>query len=344
MTRTTMSGRLNALGRAELTLLARNRTAVFVALLVPLAMIAAMKSTLEQIDLGGTGLTVAGAALSGGIGMVLMQVVYMNLVAAYVARREELVLKRLRTGEVTDREILAGTALPSAALALAQTVLVVLAGAVFFGLGAPERPGLLRFGRDMHDVLGRNLAVIALKSELAVELAQRGKPAAVDQMVEVMRIARASQQEVRDVVRGYREADPSTELVGARSVLRAAGIECSVEGHDGGPLPAPVQSALGWVVREAATNVLRHGDPRHCTIRLRASADAVVLDVENDGAPRAVAGPGGSGLAGLRERLHALDGSLGAGPAGNGLFRLTATIPLPRTDPALAPALQEELR
>ncbi|MFG2629737.1 sensor histidine kinase [Streptomyces sp. NPDC048473] len=200
----------------------------------------------------------------------------------------------------------------------------------------------LRFGRDMHDVLGRNLAVIALKSELAVELAQRGKPAAVDQMVEVMRIARASQQEVRDVVRGYREADLSTELVGAQSVLRAAGIECAVEGDDGGPLPAPVQSALGWVVREAATNVLRHGDPRHCVIRLRASADVVVLEVENDGATQAVAGPGGSGLAGLRERLHALDGSMDAGPAGNGLFRLTATIPLPRSRTALA--LQEERR
>ncbi|MFE6679652.1 sensor histidine kinase [Streptomyces sp. NPDC057729] len=208
----------------------------------------------------------------------------------------------------------------------------------------------LRFGRDMHDVLGRNLAVIALKGELAVELAQRGNPAAVDQMVEVMRIARASQQEVRDVVRGYREADLSTELAGAQGVLRAAGIACAVERDEGRPLPAPVQSALGWVVREAATNVLRHGDPRYCTIRLRASAGAVVLEVENDGAPRAGSepggsgpggsGPGGSGLAGLRERLRALDGSLDAGPAGNGLFRLTAEIPLPRT----AAALVEERR
>lgn len=119
----------------------------------------------------------------------------------------------------------------------------------------------LRFGRDMHDVLGRNLAVIALKSELAVELAQRGRAEAVDQMVEVQRIARASQQEVRDVVRGYREVDLSTELVGAQGVLKAAGIVCEVTGDGGGQLPAAVQSALGWAVREAATNVLRHGDP-----------------------------------------------------------------------------------
>ncbi|MFF9346379.1 ABC transporter permease [Streptomyces sp. NPDC014734] len=169
---TTVAGRLRALGRAELTLLARNRTAVFVALLVPLAMVVAMKTSLDRIDLGGTGLTVAGAALTGGIGMVLMQVVYMNLVAAYVARREELVLKRLRTGEVTDREILAGTALPSAALALAQTVLVVLAGAVFFGLGVPQRPELLVIGLVLGVVLLSALAAVTSVVTRTVQTAQ----------------------------------------------------------------------------------------------------------------------------------------------------------------------------
>ncbi|MYY05140.1 MULTISPECIES: histidine kinase [unclassified Streptomyces] len=196
----------------------------------------------------------------------------------------------------------------------------------------------LRFGRDMHDVMGRNLAVIALKSELAVELAQRGRPEAVDQMVEVQRIARASQQEVRDVVRGYREASLITELAGAQGVLSAAGIECVVSDGTGERLPAPVQAALGWVVREAATNVLRHGDPRRCVIRLETTADSAVLHVENDGvtaqspstSPSTAAAPDaqGSGLAGLRERLGALDGSLEAGPAQGGLFRLTATVPL----------------
>ncbi|MER6601364.1 sensor histidine kinase [Streptomyces parvus] len=201
----------------------------------------------------------------------------------------------------------------------------------------------LRFGRDMHDVLGRNLSVIALKSELAVELAQRGNPAAVDQMVEVQRIARASQQEVRDVVRGYREADLPTELMGARGVLQAAGISVTVEGADGPAgigAPAAVQAALGWVVRETATNVLRHGDPRHCSIRLARTRDAVVLEIENDGAgaadPLGGGGDGGgSGLAGLRERLGALGGSLTAGPVGADpdLFRVTATVPLTASGP-----------
>jgi two-component system sensor histidine kinase DesK len=189
----------------------------------------------------------------------------------------------------------------------------------------------LRFGRDLHDVMGRNLAVIALKSELAVQLAQRGRPEAVAQMVEVQRLAQESQREVREVVRGYREADLVSELAGAQGVLAAAGIACEVSGRTPVGLPAGVQSALGWVVREAATNVLRHGDAQRCAVRLGVLEGRVVLTVENDGVVEAGVGGGvtGSGLAGLRERLAEIDGTLEAGPAGKGLFRLTAEIPLP---------------
>ncbi|MFG2789200.1 sensor histidine kinase [Streptomyces sp. NPDC048419] len=184
----------------------------------------------------------------------------------------------------------------------------------------------LRFGRDLHDVMGRNLAVIALKSELAVQLARRGRPEAVDQMIEVQRIAQESQREVRDVVRGYREADLGVELAGAQGVLSAAGITCAIRGETGG-LAAEVQSALGWVVREATTNVLRHGDAAQCDIALTRDEGRVVLTVENDGACDTVAG-GGSGLAGLRERLSAVGGALEAGPAGGNLFRVVAEVPL----------------
>lgn len=180
----------------------------------------------------------------------------------------------------------------------------------------------LRFGRDLHDVMGRNLAVIALKSELAVQLARRGRPEAEEQMIEVQRIAQESQREVREVVRGYREADLGVELAGAQGVLAAAGIECTVSGEVAG-LPLEVQSALGWVVREATTNVLRHGDAKRCTVAVQRSGEGVVLTVENDGAAGA-SGPGGSGLAGLRERLAAVDGTLEAGPVREGVFRLVA--------------------
>jgi two-component system sensor histidine kinase DesK len=187
----------------------------------------------------------------------------------------------------------------------------------------------LRFGRDLHDVMGRNLAVIALKSELAVQLARRERPEAVDQMIEVQRIARESQREVRDVVRGYREADLRVELEGARGVLSAAGITCAMDSTDV-DLPPEVQSALGWVVRETTTNVLRHGDASRCVISLRKKDGAVLLTVENDGV-REVPGPraGGSGLAGLRERLSAVDGTLEAGPGDGGTFLVTARVRVP---------------
>lgn len=191
----------------------------------------------------------------------------------------------------------------------------------------------LRFGRDLHDVMGRNLAVIALKSELAVQLAKRGRPEAVDQMVEVQRIAQESQREVREVVRGYREADLAVELAGAQGVLEAAGIDCRVAGSSAG-LPVSVQSALGWVVREATTNVLRHGDAQRCDITLTITDERTSLVIENDGVPEAAPdGRKGSGLAGLRERLAAVDGTLDFA-SGDGRFRLAAQVPLgrPRQD------------
>ncbi|MFF2012562.1 ABC transporter permease [Streptomyces sp. NPDC058195] len=169
---TTLRGRLTALGRAEVALLVRNRTAVFVALLMPAAMVLAMSSTLKQSVLDGTGLNVAAAALTGGIGIVLVQAVYMNLVAAYVARREDLVLKRLRTGEVTDREILIGTALPSGALALAQAAVIVAAGTAFFGLAAPRRPELLLAGLLLGVVLLAALAALTSVVTRTVQTSQ----------------------------------------------------------------------------------------------------------------------------------------------------------------------------
>jgi two-component system, NarL family, sensor histidine kinase DesK len=193
----------------------------------------------------------------------------------------------------------------------------------------------LRFSRDLHDVMGRNLSAIALKSELAVQLVQRGSAAeaSVEQMAEVQRIARQSQSEVRAVVRGYREADLFTELAGARGILRAAGVNCRAD--EGGPdqveLRRPVQAALGWVVREGATNVLRHADASWCTVSV--GTDAVgakaLLVMENDGAHEPSDALTGSGLAGLRERLGGLGGTLRVeGDSEKGTFRLTAEVPL----------------
>jgi two-component system sensor histidine kinase DesK len=84
------------------------------------------------------------------------------------------------------------------------------------------------------------------------------------------------------------------------------------------------------VVREATTNVLRHGDAGRCVVELRVSEGHVVLKVENDGVAGSSGsgGGGGSGLAGLRERLAVVGGTLQAGAAGKDGFRLVAQVPL----------------
>ncbi|MFI5844261.1 sensor histidine kinase [Catenuloplanes sp. NPDC051500] len=200
------------------------------------------------------------------------------------------------------------------------------ARAVQAGLAVAEER--LRFARDMHDVLGRNLSVIALKAELAAQLAKRGREQAVDEMLEVRRIAQDALADVRAVVSGYRSADLADELAGARSLLASAGIECRVIGDAAG-LPETIQGTLGWVVREGVTNVLRHSDARACTVTLRSGTPGTVtLTMDNDGARD----PGkiryGGGLLGLTERVAALGGTLTAESTAPARFLLTATVPL----------------
>ncbi|MEU4686822.1 ABC transporter permease [Streptomyces xinghaiensis] len=166
------AARMTALGRAEFTLLLRNRTALFTALLMPIGMVWLISTSVAEADLDGTGLSAGGVTMTGGIGAVLILVVYTNLVAAYVARREELVLKRLRTGEPTDPEILAGTALPTAGLALAQCALLVVAGTALLDLTAPRRPELLVAGLALGVVLLSVLAAATAMVTRTVESAQ----------------------------------------------------------------------------------------------------------------------------------------------------------------------------
>ncbi|MGY1811513.1 sensor histidine kinase [Blastococcus sp. SYSU D00820] len=186
----------------------------------------------------------------------------------------------------------------------------------------------LRFARDLHDVMGRDLSTIAVKSQLAGELVRRQRPEAADEVADISRIAEQSLRAVREVVRGYRNADLGGELAGARSVLRAAGVRCTVEGDERGPaLPGEVQTAFGWVVREAVTNVLRHSRAEECAITLTVADGAAELRVVNDGAGPADV-PWGNGLTGLAERLASLSGRLAATADDGDRFVLVARLPL----------------
>jgi two-component system sensor histidine kinase DesK len=192
----------------------------------------------------------------------------------------------------------------------------------------------LRFARDLHDLLGHSLSLIALKSELAGRLAELDPAQARTEMADVEAAARRALAEVRDAVSGYRQVSLAQALVEARSALSAAGITLRSPALLEA-LPPAVDAVLGWVIREATTNVLRHSGARSVTVELITEHDGVTLTVTDDG--RGSAGSPGAGLAGLAERVEALGGRLDAGPAGNSGFRLTAVVPL------TAPVAQESL-
>ena len=168
---TTRWRRTAALGRAELTLLLRNRSALAVALLLPVGMVAAWTPMTAGVG-REEGENAHQLAMGAGIGFVLLFVVYYNLVTAYVARREELVLKRLRTGEPTDLEIMCGTAVPAVVVAAAQCAALVAAGSVFLHLAPPRRPDLLLAGLALGIVLLAALAAASTVFTRSVELAQ----------------------------------------------------------------------------------------------------------------------------------------------------------------------------
>ncbi|MEU2515620.1 ABC transporter permease [Streptomyces syringium] len=164
--------RMLAMGRAELLLLSRNKMALYVALLLPAFMAWAMRNGISKIDPDDVGMSVNEIAMTGAFGYILLFVVYQNLVSALVARREELVLKRLRTGEAGDVEILAGTALPSVAVALAQCAVLLVAGIAWLDLRSVARPDLLLAGLILGIVMSVALAAVTTVIAKTVESAQ----------------------------------------------------------------------------------------------------------------------------------------------------------------------------
>lgn len=221
------------------------------------------------------------------------------------------------------------TMVTAAILSLSEAVRELRAAREELARRAVEKERL-RFSRDLHDLLGHTLSVIVVKSEAARRLAPRDLQAALAQVTDIESVGRQALTEIREAVTGYREGSLSTELDRARSALTAAGIEPVVR-QSGTPLAPQTEALLGWVVREAVTNAVRHSRASRCEITVDGTPERVRLTVADDGGvpstPPAVA-IGGSGLKGLTERLAAAGGSLRAGPSPRGGFTVTAELPV----------------
>ncbi|MDL5206010.1 ABC transporter permease [Streptomyces sp. ALI-76-A] len=137
---------LTALGRAELTLLARNKTNLFTVLFVPVLLTVALKPMMTATGQADAGREAGATLISMSLGIVLVMAVYNTLTPVYATRRDELLLKRLRTGEVSDVVILLGAAVPMALTGLAQCLLLALGISFVADVPAPRAPHLAVLG------------------------------------------------------------------------------------------------------------------------------------------------------------------------------------------------------
>ena len=157
-----------------------------------------------------------------------------------------------------------------------------------------------RMARDMHDILGHSLTVIAVKSELAARLVDVAPDQTRVELDVVQSLARSALADVRATVNSYRELSLTGELARATSVLTSAGIRAdlplTVEAVD-----PELRELFAWVVREGVTNIVRHAHASHCKVELTTDS----IEVADDGIGLDSAGTGdGHGLEGLRQRCQ----------------------------------------
>ncbi|NUW44044.1 sensor histidine kinase [Nonomuraea rhodomycinica] len=203
-----------------------------------------------------------------------------------------------------------------------------------------------RIARDLHDLVGHSLSVVAVKTELTRRLVAVDPGRAETELADIDAVVRRALAEVRQAVTNYKQPTLAAEISGAVSATRSVDIPCAVTMPDTWDLPVPVEGLLAWTVREGITNVLRHSRARTCSITLTLDERSAGVEIRDDGAapadpgePNGSEGPGGSdgpgrsgggnGLVGLSERAAALGGTITAGerPEGGG-FRLHVRVPL----------------
>lgn len=183
----------------------------------------------------------------------------------------------------------------------------------------------LLLSRELHDVAGHKLTALKLRLTLAE---RRGdSPAAV--LADSRRLADELLTDIRSIVGTLREHD-GIELYQALQVLTQALPYPPIELQADSQLRVTGVERAQTLLRcaqEGLTNVVRHSNATRACLRLEpAESGGVRLCVEDNGRGLSGAVPG-NGLAGLRERLSALGGTLAVESVTGGGTRLVATLP-----------------
>lgn len=192
-----------------------------------------------------------------------------------------------------------------------------------------------RIGRDLHDLLGHTLSLITLKLELSRKLFDRDPAASKRELEDAEAVARHALAEVRCAVTGIRAADLAAELASARLMLESSCVHLDYDAPPAGLSP-DIERGLALVLREAVTNIARHAHAGVAQIVFVRDGDQLEMAVVDDG----VGGVGadGNGLAGMRERIARMGGTLVIESPPRQGTRLRLRLPLVAAEPEAVPA------
>ncbi len=179
-----------------------------------------------------------------------------------------------------------------------------------------------RMARDLHDILGHSLTVIAVKAELADRLVDVSPERTRAEIADIQRLSRDALADVRRTVDGVRELSLPAEIARARAALRAAEIRADLPGSTD-DVPSDLRELFAWTLREGVTNVVRHSAAKRCTVTL--SADRITIADDGRGMRSADASAlrDGHGLSGLRERAADAGAQVVVETPPSGGFRLS---------------------
>jgi signal transduction histidine kinase len=194
---------------------------------------------------------------------------------------------------------------------------------------AAEAVALRRLERDIHDGPQQRLVRLQMDLSRAQRQLERDPDAAAATLGEAAGLARETLEELRALSRGI--APPVLADRGLAAALAAIAarspvpVELAVDLPDGRLAPVTENTAY-FVVSEALANIAKHSGATTCRVEVTRVADRLRVTVEDDGAGGAVLAPG-HGLAGLADRLFAVDGVLTVDSPRGGPTRLTAELP-----------------
>jgi signal transduction histidine kinase len=195
-----------------------------------------------------------------------------------------------------------------------------------------------RIARELHDVIAHGVSVMVIQAGAAAEVLSRDPEEARGALVAIQDTGRQALADLRHMLGLVREGDPLAlapppgleQLDLLLDQVRTAGVPVELEVR-GAPrtLPVGVDVSAYRILQEALTNVLKHAGPARARVVIAYDANAVELDVIDDG--RGPHNGQGHGLIGMRERVALYDGTLEAGPALPSGFRVHARLPLARS-------------